>query len=110
MRDILLRLAHRLMSASWEHAEVHPDRLYLYISILQQLGLHKDARELLETETGRFLCNRNLSCDHLRRDTMKAGKWQKEEAAIAEQRILEKRLATPSYRIYLSPIWFLQGS
>ncbi|KAH9981196.1 actin cytoskeleton organization protein [Lactifluus volemus] len=91
MRDILLKLAHRLMSASWEHAEVHPDRLYLYISILQQLGLHKDARELLETETGRFLCNRNLSCDHLRRDTMKAGKWQKEEAAIAEQRILEKR-------------------
>ncbi|KAI0256800.1 actin cytoskeleton organization protein [Lactifluus subvellereus] len=91
MRDILLRLAHRLISASWEHSEVHPDRLHLHISILQQLGLHKDARELLDSETGRFLCTRNLSCDYLRRDIMKAGGWRKEESDIAEQRISEKR-------------------
>jgi N-terminal acetyltransferase B complex non-catalytic subunit len=104
MRDILLRLAHRLISAAWEHAEVHPDPLYLHTSILQQLGLYKDARELLDTETGRFLCNRNLSCDHLRRDVMKVGGWQKEEADIAEQRILEKRSATLPRQIYLLSI------
>lgn len=102
MRDILLRLAHRLISASWEQTEVHPDRLYLYISILQQLGLHKDARELLDTETGRFLCTRNLSCDYLRRDIMKAGGWRKEESDIAEQRISEKRSAILLHQIYLS--------
>jgi N-terminal acetyltransferase B complex non-catalytic subunit len=99
MRDILFRLAHRLMSAAWEHAEAHPERLYLHISILQQLGLHKDARELLDTETGRFLCSRNLSCDHLRRDIMKAGGWHKEEADIAKERILEKRSAAPPSQI-----------
>ena len=91
MREILLKLAHRLILASWKPSEAHPDRLYLYITILQQLGLYKDARELLETESGRFLCSRNLACDHLRRDIMKAGGWQKEEAEVAEQRILEKR-------------------
>ncbi|KAF8274920.1 actin cytoskeleton organization protein [Lactarius quietus] len=91
MREILLKLAHRLILASWKPSEAHPDRLYLYITILQQLGLYKDARALLETESGRFLCSRSLACDHLRRDIMKAGGWQKEEAEVAEQRILEKR-------------------
>ena len=91
MREILLKLAHRLILASWKPSEAHADRLYLYITILQQLGLYKDARELLETESGRFLCSRSLACDYLRRDIMKAGGWPKEEAEVAEQRILEKR-------------------
>ncbi|KAI0006129.1 actin cytoskeleton organization protein [Russula compacta] len=91
MRDILLKLAHRLIVASWKQVEVHPDRLFLHTTILQQLGLYKDARELLETESGRFLCARNLSCDYLRREIMKVGGWQKEEGDIAEQRITEKR-------------------
>jgi len=91
MRDILLKLAHRLIVAAWKQAEVHPDRLYLYTTILHQLGLYKDARELLETESGRFVCARNLSCDYLRREIMKAGGWQTEEGDIAEQRIVEKR-------------------
>lgn len=91
MRDILLKLAHRLITASWKQVEVHPDRLYLYASILQQLGLYEDARELLDTESGRFLGARNLSCDYLRREIMKAGGWQTEEGVIAEQRIVEKR-------------------
>ena len=91
MREILLKLAHRLILASWKPSEAHADRLYLYITILQQLGLHKDARELLETESGRFLCSRSLACDYLRRDIMKAGGWQREEAEVAEQRLLEKR-------------------
>lgn len=91
MREILLKLAHRLILASWKPSEAHADRLYLYITILQQLGLYKDAREVLETESGRFICSRNIACDYLRRDIMKAGGWQKEEAEVAEQRILEKR-------------------
>ncbi|KAH9063337.1 N-acetyltransferase B complex non catalytic subunit-domain-containing protein [Lactarius vividus] len=91
IREILLKLAHRLILASWKPSEAHADRLYLYITILQQLGLYKDAREVLETESGRFLCSRNIACDYLRRDIMKAGGWQKEEAEVAEQRILEKR-------------------
>ena len=100
MRDILLKLAHRLVTASWKQVEVHPDRLYLYISILQQLGLYEDARELLDTESGRFLCARHLSCDYLRREIMKAGGWQTEEGVIAEQRIVEKRSAIPQYTEY----------
>ncbi|KAH9996784.1 actin cytoskeleton organization protein [Russula vinacea] len=91
MRDILLKLAQRLITACWKQVEVHPDRLHLHISILQQLGLYEDARELLNTESGRFLCARNLSCDHLRREVMKAGGWQTEEGGLAEQRIVEKR-------------------
>ncbi|KAI0302144.1 N-acetyltransferase B complex non catalytic subunit-domain-containing protein [Russula brevipes] len=90
MRDILLKLAHRLIAASWKQTEVHPDRLYLHTIILRQLGLYKDARELLDTETGRVLCPRNLSCDYLRREIMKSGGWQTEEGVIAEQRIIEK--------------------
>ena len=101
MRLILLKLAHRLILASWKPSEAHPDRLHLYTTILQQLGLYKDARELLETEPGRFLCSRNLACDHLRRDIMKAGGWQKEEAEVAEQRILEKRSGMLLYNGYL---------
>ena len=97
MRDILLKLAHRLITASWKQVEVHPDRFYLYTSILQQLGLHEDARELLDTESGQFLCSRNLSCDYLRREIMQAGGWQAEEGVIAEQRIVEKRSAIPQY-------------
>ncbi|KAI0306474.1 actin cytoskeleton organization protein [Multifurca ochricompacta] len=91
MREILLKLAHRLITTSWKPAEVHADRLYLFVTILQQLGLYKDARELLNTESGRFHCARNLSCDYLRRDIMRAGDWQREEAETAEQRILSKR-------------------
>ena len=91
MRGILLKLAHRLITAAWKQAEVHPDRLYLYTTILHQLGLYKDARELLDTESGRFVCARNLSCDYLRREIMKAGGWQTEEGDIAEKRIVEKR-------------------
>ena len=103
MRDILLKLAHRLITASWKQVEVHPDRLYLHTSILQQLGLYTDARELLDTESGRFLCARNLSCDYLRREIMKAGGWKAEEGVIAEQRIVEKRSANiETHRMYLS--------
>lgn len=101
MRDILLKLAHRLIVASWKQVEVHPDRLFLHTTILQRLGLYKDARELLETESGRFLCARSLSCDYLRREIMKVGGWQKEEGAIAEQRIIEKRSAIMQYTEYV---------
>jgi N-terminal acetyltransferase B complex non-catalytic subunit len=100
MRDILLKLAQRLITACWKQVEVHPDRLHLHISILQQLGLYEDARELLDTESGRFLCARNLSCDHLRREVMKAGGWQMEEGGIAEQRIVEKRSVILQYTEY----------
>ena len=100
MRDILLKLAHRLITASWKQVEVHPDRLYLHASILQQLGLYEDARELLDTESGRFICARNLSCDYLRREIMKAGGWLTEEGVIAEQRIVEKRSAIQQYTEY----------
>ncbi|SRR6266404_261520 len=100
MREILLKLAHRLILASWKPSEAHADRLYLYVTVLQQLGLYQDARELLETESGRFLCSRNLACDYLRRDIMKAGGWQKEEAEIAEQRISEKRSDMPLHTGY----------
>ncbi|KAI9509646.1 N-acetyltransferase B complex non catalytic subunit-domain-containing protein [Russula earlei] len=91
MRNILLKLAHRLITASWKQGEVHPDRLHLHTTILQQLGLHKDARELLDTESGRLLCARNISCDYLRREIMKAGGWQSEEGITAEERVVEKR-------------------
>ena len=101
MRDILLKLANRLIVAAWKQVEVHPDRLYLYTTILHQLGLYKDARELLDTESGRFLCARNLSCDYLRREIMKAGGWQTEEGDVAEQRIVEKRLAILQYIEYI---------
>lgn len=101
MRDILLKLAHRLIAAAWKQVEVHPDRLHLYTTILHQLGLYKDARELFDTESGRFICARNLSCDYLRRETMKAGGWQTEEGDIAEQRIVEKRSAMLQYTEYI---------
>ncbi len=110
MRDILLKLAHRLITASWKQVEVHPDGLYLHTSILQQLGLYEDARELLDTESGRSLCARNLSCDHLRREIMKAGGWQTEEGVIAEQRVVEKRSAISQCTKYTCHLRPLQGS
>ena len=107
MRDILLKLAHRLIAAAWKQVEVNPDRLHLYTTILHQLGLYGDARELLDTESGRFICARNLSCDHLRRETMKAGGWQTEEGDIAEERVVEKRSAMLQYTEY---IYYLETS
>ncbi|KAI0273734.1 N-acetyltransferase B complex non catalytic subunit-domain-containing protein [Gloeopeniophorella convolvens] len=91
MRQILFKLAHRLISALWKPAEAHADRLYLHLTILQHLQLYDDARKILETESAQFICARNLACDYLRRDIMKAGGWLKEEAEIAEQRLLEKK-------------------
>ncbi|KAI0054150.1 hypothetical protein FA95DRAFT_1579189 [Auriscalpium vulgare] len=91
MRDLLFKLAHRLVTSAWNFTELHADRLYLHVSILKALNLYDDAQTLLESEQGQAICSRSLACDELRREIWKAKGLLQEEGKIAEERIVEKR-------------------
>jgi len=90
VRVILFKLAHRIVTSVWKPTELNADRLYVYITILRALELWDDARALLESEQGKSICSRNLTCDEIRRDIWRINGWLTEEAHIAEQRIVEQ--------------------
>ncbi|THH20680.1 hypothetical protein EW146_g718 [Bondarzewia mesenterica] len=90
MREILFKLAHRLLQTAWGPLESNADRLHLYLSLLHELRLSDEARTLLESEQGKAICSRSLACDELRRDIWKLNGWLKEEGKTAEKRISNK--------------------
>lgn len=84
---MLYKLAHRLIQSVWTPTEGNPDRLYLHIYILRQLGLYDDACTLLDSDQGKTLCSRSLACDEIRREISKATGRSKEEGEKAKERI-----------------------
>ncbi|KAI0322196.1 N-acetyltransferase B complex non catalytic subunit-domain-containing protein [Amylostereum chailletii] len=91
MREVLYKLAHRLLASVWKSTEMNPDRLYLYLSILRKLEMYDEAKTLLESEQGQIICSKSLSCDELRRDIWKANGWLLEEGERAKQRIVNEK-------------------
>ncbi|KAF5373874.1 hypothetical protein D9758_000631 [Tetrapyrgos nigripes] len=90
MRQLLYKLAHRLLSSSSATPLSHTDRFYLHLSIFKELGLVDEAAALLDTEVGQLICSANLSCNELRRDIMRLRGLLKEEGERAERLITEK--------------------
>ncbi|THU87266.1 hypothetical protein K435DRAFT_782074 [Dendrothele bispora CBS 962.96] len=90
MRQLLYKLAHRLLAAASSSPLGNTDRFYLHLTILKELSLLDDAAALLDTEVGQLICAANLSCNELRRDIMHLRGLSKEEGERAEGLITGK--------------------
>ncbi|KAJ3999153.1 actin cytoskeleton organization protein [Lentinula boryana] len=90
MRTLLYKLALRLITSAPTPSSVHSDRFYLHLTILRELSEYDEAMTLLETPTGRNICEINLACNEMRRDIMRLRGALEEEGKRAEQRILER--------------------
>ncbi|KAH9901395.1 actin cytoskeleton organization protein [Cubamyces lactineus] len=91
LRTVLLKLAHRLVSSSATPSYYHADRFHLHVTVLRELGLHDEAYEMVESETGKIVCSTNLACDELRREIWKLKGLTKEAGERAEKRIAEAK-------------------
>lgn len=91
MRNILYKLAHRLISSSSTPTYLNADRFYLHLFILRELELYDDAHRLLDSDIGNIICATNLSCNEIRRDIWRLRGMIKEEGGRAEERIREKK-------------------
>ncbi len=87
---MLYKLAHRLITTSEVPSFYSPDRFYVHILILKELGLYEEAAALLESEKGKDICGRSLICDELRREIWVLKGSVKEEGQRAQDRILKK--------------------
>ncbi|THG98979.1 hypothetical protein EW026_g3303 [Hermanssonia centrifuga] len=90
LRPVLYKLAHRLITTSEVPSFYSPDRFYVHILILKELGLYEEAAALLESEKGKDICGRSLICDELRREIWVLKGSVKEEGQRAQDRILKK--------------------
>lgn len=91
MREVLYKLAHRLLESSPTTTLYSSERLYLHLTVLRELKLYDDAQKLLETSVGQAMCATNLSCDEIRRDICRLKGMVQEEGTRAQARILEKK-------------------
>ena len=87
MRELLYKLAHRLIASSPTPSYQNSDRFYLHLSVLRELGHLDDAYRLLDSDIGKAICATSLSCDELRRDIWRLRGMTKEEGVLAEERI-----------------------
>ncbi|EPQ58725.1 hypothetical protein GLOTRDRAFT_13884, partial [Gloeophyllum trabeum ATCC 11539] len=91
MKGLLHKLAHSKLMTSPTPAYVMPDRLYLHLTVLRELGMFDDAQKVLDHETGRNMYNASLVVDELRRELWRlSGRWT-QERELAEHRITEKK-------------------
>ncbi|KAF9265486.1 actin cytoskeleton organization protein [Marasmius fiardii PR-910] len=91
MKNLLYKLAHRLITSSPRPSSLTPDRFYLHLTILRELELFEEAGTLLDSEIGRAYCTTNLSCNEIRRSIMKSRGLLKEEGERAESLIRDKK-------------------
>lgn len=93
MRTVLYKLAHRLVTSSPTPSYISPDRFYLHLCIIRELGLLDEGRTLLESDVGRGICSTSLVCDELRRDIFRLGKLWMEEGEQATRKIVDNKYA-----------------
>lgn len=91
MKELLYKLAHRIITSTPKPTYHHPDRMYLYLTILRELGLLDDAHQVLDSDIGKTICATSLSCNEVRRDIWRLRGMTKEEGILAEARILERK-------------------
>ncbi|KIK57739.1 hypothetical protein GYMLUDRAFT_45908 [Collybiopsis luxurians FD-317 M1] len=90
MRNVLYKLALRLITSAPNPSSVHSDRFHLHLTILRELSEYGEALSLLDTPAGQNICETNLACNEIRRDLMRLKGSLEEEGKRAGQRILEK--------------------
>ncbi|KAL0581537.1 mitochondrial distribution and morphology [Marasmius crinis-equi] len=90
MKNLLYKLAHRLITSSPRPSSLASERFYLHLTILKELGLFDEAANLLDSEAGRTYCATNLACNEIRRDIVKSRGQFKEEGERAEILIRDK--------------------
>ncbi|KAI0035924.1 N-acetyltransferase B complex non catalytic subunit-domain-containing protein [Vararia minispora EC-137] len=90
IREVLYKLAHRIIASAWKTLDGSAERLHLYLTVLRELKSHDEAMALLKSEQGRVICSRSLTCDEIRRDIVKASGAVQEEGEAAKARILEQ--------------------
>ncbi|KAF7778669.1 hypothetical protein Agabi119p4_3014 [Agaricus bisporus var. burnettii] len=90
LRELLYKLAHRLVVSSPTPSYVNSERFHLHLSILLKLDLIDDAHKLLDSPVGRNICATNLSCNELRREVWKLKGLIQEEGGSAKGLILDK--------------------
>lgn len=90
MREILYKLAHRLLVSSPTPSYISAERFHLHLSILLKLDLNDDAHKLLDSPIGKSICATNLSCNEFRREVWKRKGLVREEGELAKNLILEK--------------------
>lgn len=93
LRELLYKLAHRLVVSSPTPSYVNSERFHLHLSILLKLDLIDDAHKLLDSPVGRNICATNLSCNELRREVWKLKGLIQEEGGSAKGLILDKEYA-----------------
>lgn len=91
MREVLFKLAHRLILSSNTPSFVNADRFYLHLLILRELELYDEACELLERTPGKTLCSISLACDEIRREIWELKGLRKEEGERAARLIAEEK-------------------
>lgn len=91
MRELLYKLAHRLITSSPTPSYQNTDRFYLHLLILRELKLLDDAHKLLDSDVGKAICATSLSCNELRREIWRLRDMTKEEGELAQARILDKK-------------------
>ncbi|KAL9715211.1 mitochondrial distribution and morphology [Leucoagaricus gongylophorus] len=90
MREILYKLAHRLIVSSPTPSYISTERFHLHLSVLIKLELFDDAHKLLDSLVGRNICATSLSCTELRREVWRRKGLVKEEGELAKNLVLEK--------------------
>ncbi|KZP19497.1 hypothetical protein FIBSPDRAFT_920120 [Athelia psychrophila] len=87
MRNLLYKLANRLIATSPSPTHLSSDRFHLHISILRELELYDEAHRLLDSDIGKHICATSLLCNEVRRDIWRQKGLLKEEAAMALTRV-----------------------
>jgi N-terminal acetyltransferase B complex non-catalytic subunit len=95
MREILYKLAHRLLVSSPTPSYINSERFYLHLSVLLKLDLVDDAHKLLDSPVGKNICSTSLGCNELRREVWKRKGLISEEGEFAKKLILEKKQVFP---------------
>ena len=98
MREILYKLAHRVISTAWKSTEPSAERLYLYLRVLRELKLHEEALELIRSDVGKILCVRSLACDEMRRFILQ------DSGALAEASETGKKRIADGYVVFSTVI------
>ncbi|TDL21521.1 actin cytoskeleton organization protein [Rickenella mellea] len=90
-RPILFQLAHRLLLTTPVPPTATADRLHLHVTVLRELSLYDEARQLLETTVGKAIVKTSIVVDELRREVaVESGRW-KEEGREAARRLVEEK-------------------
>lgn len=91
MRNVLFKLAARLL----EQTEVPPyatsERMYVHITVLQALEEYGKAAALLDTEEGKMVVKMSLVVDELRREVVKKREDWATEGGRARARIVDEK-------------------